>query len=91
MESAADGIAAAIGASFCIITAIWRSMSPTSVPGSGVSAGLDFDCVAVVGVVDSGLDVTEIGGRIVIDGDCPRLTGNCQKQTSKNKGHPFHF
>jgi len=41
-----------------------------------ISAGLDFDCIAIVCIVNSGLDVVEIGWRaIVIDGDRPCLTG----------------
>jgi hypothetical protein len=58
---------------------------------AGVYAGLDFNYIAIVGIVNGCLDVVKIRRGIVIDGDCPRLTGNCQKQTSKNKGHPFHF
>ena len=58
---------------------------------ASVSTRLDVDCVAIVRIVNRRLNRAKICRGIVIDGDCPRLTGNCQKQTSKNKGHPFHF
>ena len=43
-----------------------------------VCSGLDFSDVAVAGVVDSGLDVVEIGGVVVVNGDRPSLAGDCR-------------
>jgi hypothetical protein len=44
-----------------------------SVATSGVGAGIDDNRIAVVGIVNCGLDCIEIGCAIVIDGDYSRL------------------
>jgi hypothetical protein len=51
------------------------------IAGAGICAGINHNGIAVVGIVYCCLDVIEIGWGIVIDGDYPCCTRNCQKQT----------
>jgi hypothetical protein len=55
-----------------------------SISGPGVCSGLDFDGVAVVGIIDCGLDVAEIGGVIVVNGDYSGHAGaGCEEYSEK--------
>lgn len=62
-----------------------------AVAGAGVYAGLDFNYIAVVGIIDGCLDVGEICGAIVINGDYSRLAGNGHKEESQTENQLFHL
>ncbi len=47
-----------------------------AIAGASVYAGLDFNNIAVVGIINGCLDVGELRGAIVIDSDYSRLAGN---------------
>ena len=51
---------------------------------AGVCSGLDFDNIAVIGIVDCRLDVVEICGVIVINSDYPGTAWNGCQQANKN-------
>ena len=57
---------------------------------AGICARLDFDNIAVSGIVDSCLNVIEIRLPIVIDGDYSCLAGNHEKQPYKDDNCLFH-
>jgi len=56
----------------------------------GVSAGLDLDGIAVVGVVDGGLDAVEVGGAVVIDGDNSCLAQGRRQRDRYEQNRLFH-
>lgn len=49
------------------------------------------DCVGIVRIIDSRLDVVEVGGAIVIDGNCSGLAGDCRQEAGKDKNRFVHF
>jgi hypothetical protein len=58
---------------------------------AGVSTRLNLDCVAIVSIVYSCLDVIKIRWAIVIDRDYPGLAGAAQEHAGKDKKHFVHI
>jgi hypothetical protein len=62
-----------------------------AVAEASVSTWLDFDYIAIVGVVYCRLDIVKIGWAVIIDSDYPRLAGKDQKQKRQTEKQFFHL
>jgi hypothetical protein len=56
-----------------------------TVAGAGICTGQDNYYVAIVGIINRGLDIVKIRRAVIVDGDCPRPARNRKEYTNPDE------